>query len=177
MKAKIIPTLVNTAANTEMLIGIPERRILDLSVVYRIIEEDEDGFSAALMTEEILTEMKMSFEEMEAIAAENFKREYKALIFELTETFKVITNRDRLFGATGLLYEELLAEAAASFGGDFYILPASVHELMLVPDGTLTVAELTEILREGNERIASAEEFLSDNIYRYSDGKLELISA
>ena len=176
MKTKIIPTLVNTSANAEMPGAIPHRQLLDLSVVYRIIEEDEGGFSAALVTEELLGEMKMSFEELEALGLENFRTIYGAEIFELTDTFKVITNSRRLFGASGILCGELLAEAAESFGKDFYIIPASIHEVMLVPEGAMTVEALKEILKEGNENIASAEEYLSENIYRYREGKLEIAS-
>ncbi|MBP3384453.1 MAG: hypothetical protein J6M22_03205, partial [Firmicutes bacterium] len=89
MKSKIIPTLVNTSANTEMLSAVPHRQILDLSVVYRIIEEDESGFSAALVTEDLLRELKLDFEELEAIGLENFSRQYGAETFELTDTLKV----------------------------------------------------------------------------------------
>ncbi|MBP3384264.1 MAG: hypothetical protein J6M22_02255 [Firmicutes bacterium] len=176
MKSKIIPTLVNTSANAEMLSTVPHRQMLDLSVVYRIIEEDESGFSAALVTEDLLRELKLDFEELEAIGLENFSRQYGAETFELTDTLKVMTNRLRLFGATGILYGELLKETSDSFGRDFYIVPVSVHEMMLVPEGAMSTEALKEILKEGNRNIASAEEFLSENIYRYSEGKLETVT-
>ena len=61
-----------------MLSAVPHRQMLDLSVVYRIIEEDESGFSAALVTEELLRELKLDFKDLEAIGLENFSRQYGA---------------------------------------------------------------------------------------------------
>lgn len=45
----------------------------------------------------------------------------------------VATNKSKINGASVILYDGLLAEFARRVGGDFYILPSSIHETILLP--------------------------------------------
>ena len=48
------------------------------------------------------------------------------------------------------------------------ILPSSIHELILLADdGTLTVEELQNTVREINETEVSESDFLSNEVYHY----------
>lgn len=55
--------------------------------------------------------------------------------------------------------------------GDYYILPSSIHELLIARDDGLVSAKiLKEIVHEGNrtESVIKPEDVLSDNVYFYS---------
>ncbi len=80
----------------------------------------------------------------------------------------VLSNKQKLNGATVLLYPETLQNIAEREGSNFLILPSSIHELILVKDtGSLCVQELQEMVISVNRTTLHPEEFLSDEIYCY----------
>lgn len=80
----------------------------------------------------------------------------------------VATNKCKLNGASVILYDGLLAKFAEKVGGDFYILPSSIHETILLPvTGDMDVDYLIDMVRSVNAAEVSPEEVLSDNVYKY----------
>lgn len=80
----------------------------------------------------------------------------------------VLTNDVGINGATCILYHEVLREFALRQASDFYILPSSVHEVLLViKDEKTDPAVLTEMVREANYSAVGLIDLLSDNIYSY----------
>ena len=74
-------------------------------------------------------------------------------------------------GAGVLAYPDFLQEASEKIGGNFFILPSSIHELLFLKDtGDITRQELTSMVRSVNAAEVSPSEQLSDNVYHY-DGK------
>ena len=52
---------------------------------------------------------------------------------------------------------------------DFYILPSSIHEVILVPASAgISVAEMEKMVCEINETQVPEEEILGSHVYRYS---------
>ncbi len=88
---------------------------------------------------------------------------------------KVLTNSKRSSGAVCILYPGVLEEVAAErMGGDFYIIPSSVHEVILLPDdGRLLEENLKEMIFEVNRTKVDPEEVLSDNLYYYDAERKE----
>lgn len=83
----------------------------------------------------------------------------------------VLTNSKRTYGAAGMLRTDLLQEVAEKEGCGLFILPSSVHEVLLLPDRGMFPAEM---LREtigavNREQVADAEK-LSDNLYYFRKG-------
>ena len=59
-------------------------------------------------------------------------------------------------------------EKIGEFLGNFYILPSSIHESIIVPAScALEASELIHMVRQVNETNVDPEELLSDNIYYY----------
>lgn len=80
----------------------------------------------------------------------------------------VATNKSKINGASAILYDGLLAEFARRVGGDFYILPSSIHETILLPaTGEMDVEYLIDMVRTVNSTEVSPDEVLSDNVYKY----------
>ena len=80
------------------------------------------------------------------------------------------------FGSAGMLATECLQETAAQVGA-FYILPCSVHELILLPVSTgADAASLSKTVQEINRMSLDPEERLSDSIYCFNpeSGEVEL---
>lgn len=83
-------------------------------------------------------------------------------------TMYVLTNSNRCNGAAVILYEHTLKQAADVIGGNFYVLPSSIHELILLPDEDgVDVRSLQEMVCEINDQDVAITERLSDNVYFY----------
>lgn len=85
------------------------------------------------------------------------------------ELLYVASNAAMQNGAAVILYEGVLKEFAGKSGGDFYILPSSIHECLFLPVSMANMEseEIARMVREVNQTEVSAEEVLSDHVYRY----------
>lgn len=80
----------------------------------------------------------------------------------------VLTNSRRYLGASCILYGGLLAKYAGKLGGNLYILPSSIHEVILVPENRVESAEkLLDMVVDVNRTQLAPEEVLSDAVYYY----------
>lgn len=92
------------------------------------------------------------------------------------EDMYVLTNTKGINGATCLLYPNSIKEMAERFNSNFYILPSSIHEIILIMDNEqLDKQLLHDMVVEVNRTQVPEEEILSDNIYYYSQ-ELDSIS-
>jgi hypothetical protein len=75
------------------------------------------------------------------------------------------------FGACVLAYPGFFEQAAATVGGSYYVIPSSIHELILVKDsGNLSdddINKFTSDIKLANKTILARDEILSDNLYHY----------
>lgn len=81
----------------------------------------------------------------------------------------VLTNQQRFLGAACLLYDELLFDLSKKLNSDFYIIPSSIHEVILIPASPDMVPEdFTKMICEVNDTQLEPEDILSDHVYYYS---------
>lgn len=81
----------------------------------------------------------------------------------------VITNSDKFFGAAALFYPEVEKRIAEITGGSYYVLPSSVHEMIILPDnGRLEERELAQMVRTINAAEVHPEEQLGNKVLFYS---------
>ena len=89
----------------------------------------------------------------------------------------ILTNKERRFGAGTVFYPGILKQAQKLLGDNFYILPSSVHECILIPeDGNYDQESLAEMVTEINVHHVDAREVLSDQAYYYlkKDGRIHI---
>lgn len=190
IKENIFCKLVNREMNQELLRDVPSVSFLDLSVVFICaVKNEEFGNGSVLIREEHRKHWKVSKELLYEYARENTFRlrpfELKSmeeLIEDLVEPEErnllkeipmyVLSNRDRVFGAAGILYDRILSSAGARLEEDFYVLPSSVHEVILVPGHVAgSEKELHTMVHEVNHTQVEPEEVLSENVYHYDRKK------
>lgn len=81
----------------------------------------------------------------------------------------ILSNLKGINGATCLLYENVLKKFADQHHCNLYILPSSIHEVILVPyDNSLSKEALAEMVRDVNHTQVACDEVLSDRVYYYS---------
>ena len=84
----------------------------------------------------------------------------------------VLTTESCRYGVAGMLRKDLMEGFAEQAGGSFYILPSSVHELILLPDtADICAEELKKMVKEVNESVVAREEWLSEDVYYYDSEK------
>ena len=100
--------------------------------------------------------------------------EYERLLEEMEEQehkvpMYVLTNTKNLYGASCMVYDGVIEMFAEEMGEDIYILPSSIHEVILVPESQALVAtELKSMVQEINMTQLPKEEMLSDCVYKFS---------
>ncbi|NLL93964.1 MAG: hypothetical protein GX225_07515 [Clostridiales bacterium] len=88
----------------------------------------------------------------------------------------VLTNKKRLFGATCILYKDVLEEFANKMDADIFILPSSIHEIILIPVKNITdLDNYKKMVCEVNENEVDPEEILSENVYIFDRSKNSVI--
>lgn len=190
VKNKIVYRLINREKNKKLLSEVPYMPWKDLAIVfYLLLEMDEHQMqqAAMLIKKEQLEWWNTSTEDLYQNAMLNTE---KLLPYELTnmyalltemlgveeiedhltaeESMYVLTNQMRSFGAAAVLYPGRLEMLALYLKENFYILPSSVHEMIILPEsGALPKEELNAVIQEINGSQVNAEEYLSDHAYYY----------
>lgn len=175
MKDKVVMNLINREMNEELLEDLPHRDFMDLAIIYRIVfRTDENGILSLMVNDEIRKRMGVTEEELQDLARENTRRIFPAQIMEQNEYMYIMTNDAIVNGATTMLYKEDMKALAEKIGGDFLILPSSVHEFFAIPANKGDVGKMAAMLAGGNGTVTDWSEVLSRSIYLYSAEQEEL---
>ncbi len=195
MKEHLSMQVVATERNAEMLKNIPHKEIEDMSVVCRfIVSSDKEGIGSILVTNDVLKSMGVTEEQLFAdankYAPDLRPGEIRGMADVLAEMMGidvsefddrlgsplpggdmpmyVATTRDKTNGAGIIAYPGFMEMAAEKIGGDFYLLPSSVHEVILVPDRENSdYRELENMVQEVNATQVEPKDRLSDHVYHY----------
>ena len=80
----------------------------------------------------------------------------------------IMTNRLGINGAASLMYDHAMEEASKVIGGDYVVLPSSIHEVILLrDDGNRNYDDLKQMVREINQATVKQDEQLGDSVYHY----------
>ena len=206
VKDKICYKLINAEKNADRLKEVPHRLWQDLAVVYYFPVSIEAAYEVSTITVSTELMEKWSVDEAALYehARINTPSLFKAEIISMAEVVRkafqwreetedteeetadealknmeqvIVTNQYRTNGAAVLLlYDGMLEKIAEQAGGDFYILPSSIHETIVQPvlpgsDGIRMVELVRKVNVSGN---IDPEEVLSDNVYLYhaADGSI-----
>ena len=79
----------------------------------------------------------------------------------------ILTNDIKTNGAVCMIYPNVLKDFAEEQDVDLFVIPSSIHEVLLVPRKNGSAKRLNEILNEVNQTSLDSVEILSNKIYRY----------
>ena len=193
MKETLAMEVVSAEANQEMLATVPHQNMEDMAVVYRfVLNSDDEGRASILVTNQMLETMGVTPEQLHADAMENAPQIRPAEIKGMSEVMAemmgveqaemmgifpvapedeqmyVATVPDKVHGAGVLAYQDFMDKAAERAGGDFFILPSSIHEILIVPDnGKMNLKDLEAMVREVNATQVAPADKLTDSVYHY----------
>ena len=95
------------------------------------------------------------------------------------EGMAVLTNKQMVNGAAAIFYPGILEKIGDSQQVNFFILPSSVHEVILVnDDGTMNLKDLENMVKSINASEVAPKDRLSDTVfhYDYKERRLEKAS-
>lgn len=96
------------------------------------------------------------------------------MMSDIPDTMYVLTNDTKVNGAAAILNDDIRQEIAEKVG-DFYMLPSSIHETLIIPkDAGMEFKELEQMVQEVNQTQVAPGERLSDHVYEYDAKEHEL---
>ena len=191
VKGGIFHKVINYEKNKELLKDVPYIKWHDLVVVfYYAMEEAVFGKATILIYNSHLAMWGQTVEEIYRIAQQNMKQKMPELLvsmkelmeelagIEVDETIQplyMLSNREKMFGASAMLYSEKIKGLADRLGSDLLILPSSTHEVLLLPEQRDQRYDFyRQMVKEVNTTQVDPEEILSFNLYRYDRQKEEI---
>ena len=178
VKEHIVYKLIRRDANEELLKKIPYEPFLDLAVVYYIqIDNTRFGSAAIQIRNEHLRYWRVEKEEIRRLAEKNTPRIYPVQIQQIVRFMYVATNEQCSLGAAVMRYPNLCEKVRGMIGEDFYILPSSIHEVILVPESFgLEPDRMAEMVKEINQTGVAPEEVLSDSVYYFDGEEIRIVA-
>ncbi len=192
MKETLAMEVVSAERNADLLTTVPHKDMEDMAVVYRfVVSTDVGETGSVLVTNKMLEQYGITPEQLHADAMKNAPEvrpmEIKGMSEVLAEQmgienaemlgFAIPPEQDQMLvasvkgnvhGAGVLAYEDFMDKASDRVGGSFFILPSSIHEILIIPDnGQFDLKSLENMVREVNATTVDPVDKLTDNVYHY----------
>lgn len=192
VRDRICYRLIGRAGNEELLKDIPFVEFLDLAICFFYAYKGESLGEGSIMIHNSHMEMwncgvSDLMEQaqqntpilfpwqcctMEEVLREVTDKNLQEELMAKEVPMRVLSNRQRMNGAVCLIYQGVVEQLAEEHQADLYILPSSIHEVILLPDsGKETPGDLKSMIVQVNRTQVAPEEVLSDSLYRYDRRK------
>ena len=186
VKEKLVMQVIPVEPNAEKLATVPHKTIEDIAVVYRIDVSDSRHHNATvLVTNQMLDQFGITPEQLHQDAVISQAEHHPPTLRNMSEMMAemmgsaefmdvpespmwVATVAGGLNGAAAVQIPEFMDQAAEKLGGNFFVLPSSIHECLFIKDdGEFQRPQLEEMVQSVNATEVSEADFLSDSVYHY----------
>ncbi|MBQ4259956.1 MAG: hypothetical protein IJB84_06850 [Lachnospiraceae bacterium] len=190
VRERICYRLIGRENNEKLLEDIPYIEFYDLAICFFYAYEGEElGEGSILIRKSHMETWNVTISELFDRATVNTPKLFPwecqkidALLEEPVELagngeissilqevpMRVLSNQKRIYGAGCILYPSVLQQLAVEQGGNYYILPSSIHEVILLKDlGNEDEDRLKWMIYHINREAVENEEVLSDSLYYY----------
>ncbi|NLJ97407.1 MAG: hypothetical protein GX321_09675 [Clostridiales bacterium] len=195
MKPYIFFRLISLERNKKLLSQIPHVPFLDLAVTFHcLVRSEEDTIGTIRITNEHMKMWEINLSQIKKLAFSNTKKMFPPIIrtiekviqglikgdslqsgnYEFEDSPKdsypmyILTNEKGINGASCMLYKDVIKDFANLINSDLYILPSSIHEIILIPmENSMDKERFSHMVREINKSQVPIDEVLSDHVYMY----------
>ncbi len=199
---KIVYRLISKKMNGDLLRETPHIPFLDMAVIFGMVcSHTEEGVESLTINQSLSDYWNVSVSDLFHAAEKNTphifpaqRRNLLELVFsyigmsnedlpdEIANDYpplQFISNAEGVYGAAVVLYPGYLDKIAEEFSSDLFVIPSSIHEMLVLPvnlKGVRDEAELPDMVKRINQDYVRDDEVLSDNIYLYNrkNKKLEI---
>ena len=191
VKDKIVPRLSSIEWNSALLEVRPHTQIADLAVTYYVmLAQDETGVASIPVTFQLMENWGVDIETLHSYAVRNLTDLFPSSFMSMSSMLRgllpsisdddssdlftqdgmmfILTSEQKVNGAANILDKAMMDMVLDRFGEDFYLLPSSIHEWILVSDKGLNPSFLTSMVQEVNAGEVALEDRLSSHVYRYT---------
>ena len=149
-----------------ILEDLHEQALLNMDVLQSYSFKGMSETIIEMMAGDIARDNDMDISEAREMASQ--------MIPDVPDTMFVLTNDTKVNGAAAILNDDTRQEIADKVG-DFYVLPSSVHETLIIPkDAGMELRDLEQMVQEVNQTQVAPQERLSDHVYEYDAKEHEL---
>ena len=155
LKEGLIMQVIPVRGNEERLADMPHRQMEDMAVVYRVMMDTprHSGEMSFLITNSIMQGYGITPDQLYADASYNMSQNIPYSIRPLfnvladmnpvfaddpmpepDNSLYVCTNEMGAYGAGAVAHPEFMEEACKKLHGNFFVLPSSIHEVLLLKD-------------------------------------------
>lgn len=187
MKQTLVMQAVPIEPNRALLETVPHRELEDIAIVYRFqLRHNENGDATVLVTNQMLQNYGITPDRLiadaETFAPQRNPVSIRSLADVLAEMSGgmfspeevggpplLVASVPGLVNGAGILgYPDFFKEAADQIGGSFYVLPSSIHEVLLfADDGSRSAQELSAMVSAVNSQEVLPEDQLGYEAYHY----------
>lgn len=187
IRNRLMFQIVSTEDNKGILSTLPHVELEDMSVVFRVdFGAYPDGNTTMLVTNEMMDLYGITtdrlYQNTKKIAPLTHPAIVKRLDVMMNELsggmfpeeededcpMYVVSTECRSYGAAAILYPGILEQISEELETDFFLLPSSLHEMILVKDeGAFGAEGLAQMVRDINASEINREDKLTDSVYYY----------
>lgn len=187
VKPSVVYKVISRDENKELLQHVPHKNVLDLAIVcYVLLDLSKHRTAVMLVRNEHLALWNVTEEEVFREAEKNVVRLLPAQFSTMKDVIAhmleisaeteseedfmyVLSNEQKNFGAVCIFYEGVAEMIGEKLGENYYVIPSSVHEVIILPESRAPEKhEIEEMIAEINDTQLDAEEILSYKAYYYS---------
>lgn len=171
---------------------MPKFEFCDIKVGYAVeVGECEECTARIIVTDSMMNEAGITVEEIYAAAMENtandgiivapiwnfiskqFDEDDLDVMRNEAVPMLVISTKKAQGGAVAILLPGVRERVSEMLGGNFYILPSSIHEVIAVPETAGEADDLRSMVSSINDDIVEPDDKLTDSVYLYDAEKKE----
>ncbi len=191
MKERVILSPVGVDMNRAMLANIPHRTMGDIAGIYRIyVGENDLGRGYITVNNDMMGRWGVTEADLNQAAVENSMSVQPSRLMSLSAVMSemagamgmddpvalpeepgqglyVLTNKSKQMGAATIFYPDVADKIEALFPNGCYVIPSSIHELLLTSKDTLPPEDIAAMVREINNTQVATEDLLSYQVHEY----------
>lgn len=184
VKDSLYLKLINREMNQEYLKQVPFIPFLDLAIIFYVGKRADDGNGmACTVTHDMLKVWGVSLMQLSQSAYENMRQQGKVVIRPISDFLPGVLQHEGFFpmyvlqddalnfGATGILFLDELKEFSKKIGSNIWIIPSSIYEVILMPEGKIDAERILDTIEVTNDSVVKEEDRLSYHVYRYDKEK------
>jgi len=177
--------LINYGRNIELLKDTPYKEFLDMALVAYCDVSKQCGLLSSIMVkknhldvwgigDDRLFEIAVNNTRKRGVKVIDMGKNFKGLlpddVYDTCDTtMLVLTNEVGVCGASVMTFDNELDKHCKVFESGIYIIPSSIHEVIIVPEGDVCDTDtLNSLIVDVNKNELGKEEILSDHAYYYS---------
>lgn len=187
--------LINGPKNTRRMKNKPFSRLGEFLLAYQIqVGDGRGGFYATQITDTMMHSWGIDETALHDIALDNMDLpgNYRLVPMEKATGMRIdpsvrpedrpeiyiLTSRSKVNGATVICSDEVKQQVAAKVGGDYFLLPSSIHEWVVVSKRwAQQIDQMEQMVQDINDTAVEEEDFLSNHVYEYDAEKEQMRQA